>query len=235
MVKPVDFDYSKKCPVLIYTYAGPGSQVVANRWSGGSTLWYTMLTQKGYLVFAVDGRGSGNRGREWKHKVYRRLGDVEIQDQIEGAKYLQSLPYVDKNRVGIWGWSYGGYSTIMCLLKGADYFKAGVAVAPVTDWKNYDTIYTERYMDQPKDNEAGYQESSALFHAKKLKGKLLIIHGSADDNVHLANTLQLAEAFQNARIPFDLMIYPRKTHGIGGTDTRVHLYEKITQYILENL
>ncbi len=235
LIKPVDFDSTQKYPVLMYTYAGPGSQVVTNRWSGASALWYTLLTQKGYLIFAVDGRGSANRGRGWKHQVYRRLGDVEIQDQIEGAKYLRSLPFVDQDRIGIWGWSYGGYSTIMCLLKGAEFFKVGVAVAPVTDWKNYDTIYTERYMDQPKDNEAGYQESSALFHAKKLKGKLLLIHGSSDDNVHLANTLQLAEAFQNARIPFDLMIYPRKTHGIGGRDTRVHLYEKVTQYLLENL
>jgi dipeptidyl-peptidase-4 len=235
MIKPVDFDSSKKYPVLMYTYAGPGSQAVANRWLGATGIWYTWLTQKGYVIFIVDGRGSLNRGRAWKHMLYRRMGDIEIQDQIEGAKYLQSLPFVDRKRIGIWGWSYGGYTTVMCLLKGAEYFKMGVAVAPVTDWRNYDTIYTERHMGQPGDNESGYQESSAIYHASKLKGKLLLIHGSSDDNVHFANTLQLAEAFQNARIPFDLMVYPYKTHGIGGKDTQVHLYEKITRYILENL
>ncbi|NIA31726.1 MAG: prolyl oligopeptidase family serine peptidase [Actinobacteria bacterium] len=235
MIKPVAFDRGEKHPVLIYTYGGPGSQIVTNRWFGSRGFWYTFLTQKGYLVFAVDGRGTANRGRAWKEKLYLHLGILEIQDQIEGAKYLGTLPFVDAKRIGIWGWSYGGYTTVMCMLKGADYFKTGVAVAPVTDWRNYDSIYTERFMAQPDDNEDNYNEASAANFADKLRGKLLILHGSSDDNVHFSNTMQLAQALEKHRKLFDLMVYPRKRHGIHGTDERVHLYKKITGYILENL
>lgn len=235
MIKPIDFDPEKKYPVLIYTYGGPGSQIVSNRWFGSRGFWYTFFTQKGYLIFAVDGRGTANRGRAWKFSLYRHLGDVEIQDQIEGAKYLGTLPFVDARRIGIWGWSYGGYTTVMCMLKGADFFKTGVAVAPVTDWRNYDSIYTERFMDQPEDNEDNYNQASAANFAGKLKGKLLILHGSSDDNVHFANTMQLARALEKHRKLFDLMVYPRKRHSIHGTDERVHLYKEITGYILENL
>jgi dipeptidyl-peptidase 4 len=235
IIKPLNFDPTKKYPVLIYTYGGPGSQVVNNSWLGTRAFWYTLLTQKNYLICAVDGRGTKNRGRKWKHLCYKKLGEIEIQDQIEAAKYLQSLPFVNKNRIGIWGWSYGGYTTIMALLKGAEYFKMGIAVAPVTDWRNYDTIYTERFMDQPQDNEDGYNNGAATTFAKNLKGKLLLIHGGADDNVHLSNTMQLAKAFQRHKKQFDLMVYPNKLHGIRGTNERVHLYTLMTNYILENL
>lgn len=238
MIKPANFDPEKKYPVLIYTYGGPGSQIVVNAWDEDPRqryLWHQMMTQKGYIIFGVDNRGTGGRGRDWMEVVYRRLGELEVKDQIAGVKYLRTLPYVDGERIGIWGWSYGGYTTCMCLLKGAGYFKLGIAVAPVTDWKNYDTVYTERYMDTPQDNPEGYKESSTATHAKNLKRKLLLVHGTSDDNVHLANTMQLAYALQNARKPFDLMIYPRKMHHIGGQDTRVHLFNLITDYIVRNL
>ncbi|MDZ7261940.1 MAG: prolyl oligopeptidase family serine peptidase, partial [candidate division KSB1 bacterium] len=233
LIKPVNFDPEKKYPVLIYTYGGPGSQIVRNHWPLDRYFWHQMLTQKGYLIFALDNRGTGGRGKMFMKQVYRRLGEYEVKDQINGVKFLRSLPYVDGNRIGIWGWSYGGYTTCMCMLKGAEYFKLGIAVAPVTDWKNYDTIYTERYMDQPGDNSEGYEESSTLIHAEKLKGKLLLVHGDADDNVHLSNTLQLAQALQQADRPFDLMVYPRKMHGIRGA--QVHLFKMLTDYILQNL
>ena len=235
LIKPHNFDPTKKHPVLIFTYGGPGSQVVNNRWFGRRAFWYTLLSQKNYLICAVDGRGSNNRGREWKHLCYKKLGEIEIQDQINAAKYLGTLSFIDKNRIGIWGWSYGGYTTIMALLKGADYFKMGIAVAPVTDWRNYDTIYTERFMDQPLDNEDGYNNGAATTFAKNLKGKLLLVHGCADDNVHLSNTMQLAKAFQRHKKQFDLMVYPNKLHGIRGKNEQVHLYTLMTNYILENL
>lgn len=236
MIKPPDFDPSKKYPVLIYTYGGPGSQIVRNSWRVGiGGLWHQLMAQKGYIIFGLDSRGTGARGTDWMWTVYRNLGEYEVEDNVSGVKYLRSLPYVDEDRIGIWGWSYGGYSTCMCLLKAADYFKVGVAVAPVTDWRNYDTIYTERYMGTPEDNPEGYEKSAAPLYADRLKGKLLLVHGTSDDNVHLANTMQLAEALQNARKPFDLMIYPGKAHSLRGQDARVHLFNMITNYFLENL
>jgi dipeptidyl-peptidase-4 len=238
MIKPPDFDKDKKYPVLMYTYGGPGSQIVCNVWESDSrkrNLWHEMMAQKGYIVFGVDNRGTGGRGKDWMYTIYKNLGDYEVQDQINGVKYLRTLPYVDNSRIGIWGWSYGGYNTLMCMLKGADYFKMGIAVAPPTDWRNYDTIYTERYMGTPEDNPQGYETSSALNYVDNLRGKLLVIHGSADDNVHLANAMQLSYAFQNARIPFDLMVYPRKLHHIDGVDTRMHLFSLMTAYVEENL
>ena len=238
MIKPANFDPAKKYPVLIYTYGGPGSQIVTDIWDEDPRqryLWHQMMAQKGYIIFGVDNRGTGGRGREWMKVVYRRLSEFEIKDQVAGVKYLRTLPYVDGERIGIWGWSYGGYSTCMCLLKAAGYFEVGIAVAPVTDWKNYDTVYTERYMDTPKENPEGYRESAAVTHAKNLKGKLLLVQGTSDDNVHMANTMQLAYALQNAHRPFDLMIYPRKMHHIGGQDTRVHLFNLMTDYIVRNL
>jgi dipeptidyl-peptidase-4 len=238
MIKPPDFDASKKYPVLVYVYGGPGSQTVVNVWDSDSRrrqLWHEMMAQNGYIIFTVDNRGTGGRGKDWMKSVYRQLGEVEVQDQIAGVEYLRALPYVDSARIGIWGWSYGGYMTLMCMLKGADYFRVGISVAPPTDWRNYDTIYTERYMGTPQDNPQGYAASSAITHAKGLKGKLLLIHGTSDDNVHISNSMQLVYAFQKAHTPFDLMIYPRQMHHIDDQDLRVHLFHSITDYVLQNL
>jgi dipeptidyl-peptidase-4 len=235
MIKPVDFDAAKKYPVLMHVYGGPGSQTVVNRWGGNNGLWHQMLAQKGYLIFSVDNRGTGARGKEFMMRTYKRLGELEVQDQIYAAKWLATLPYVDATRIGIWGWSYGGYMAAFCILKGNDVFKTAVSVAPVTDWRNYDTIYTERYMLTPQKNPQGYDQTAPVKYAKDLKGNLLLVHGATDDNVHLSNTLQMAKALQDARKPFSLMIYPQKEHGISGQDTRIHLFNMITDYILKNL
>ncbi|MDQ7063244.1 MAG: S9 family peptidase, partial [candidate division KSB1 bacterium] len=191
--------------------------------------------QRGYIIFGLDNRGTGARGNKFMMATYKNLGDLESQDQIAGARWLARQPYVDGSRIGIWGWSYGGYMTALTFLKAKGLFKVGISVAPVTDWRNYDTIYTERYMLTPEKNPEGYKRSSCLQYVDQLKGQLLIVHGTADDNVHLSNTLQLVYALQNARKPFDLMLYPRKLHGIGGRDTRIHLFNMLTQYILEHL
>ena len=235
MIKPPDFDPNKKYPVLIYNYSGPGSQIVRNAWGGSRYLWHQLLAQRGYIIFGLDNRGTGSRGKAFMMATYKNLGDLESQDQIAGARWLAQQPYVDANRIGIWGWSYGGYMATLTFLKGEGLFKVGIAIAPVTDWRNYDTIYTERYMLTPQKNPEGYRRSSCLTYVEKLKGKLLLVHGTADDNVHFSNTLQLVYALQNARKPFDFMAYPRKLHGIRGRDTRIHLFNMLTDYILENL
>jgi len=229
MICPLKMDPAKKYPVLFNCYGGPGSQIVNNSWGRGD-LWHRMLAQKGIIVFGIDNRGTRGRGAKFMKQVYRRLGDFEVSDHIRAVKYLKKLPYVDETRIGIWGWSYGGYTTCMCLLKGCDHFNLGVAVASVTDWRNYDTIYTERFMDQPEDNPVGYESSSTMTYAHQLKGQLLLIHGSADDNVHLSNTMQLAYKLQEAGKNFEMAIYPRKMHGIKGVKRQ--LYQKITQFIL---
>jgi len=235
MLKPPDFDSTKKYPVLVETYGGPGSQVVRNSWGGAGSFWHQLLAQKGYIIFKVDNRGTGARGAAFKKMTYRHLGKWEVNDQIEGAKFLATQAYVDKTRIGIWGWSYGGYMASLTMFVGADYFKTGVAVAPVTHWKFYDTIYTERYMARPQDNPEGYEESAPITHAEKLKGNLLIIHGTADDNVHFQNTVELVNELQKHNKQFRVMFYPNRNHGIYGGNTRVHLYTMITNFILENL
>lgn len=234
-IKPVDFDSTKKYPVLFYTYGGPGSQVVRNSWGGSNYLWYNLLTQKGYIICMVDNRGTGARGEAFRTVTYKNLGKWEVNDHVEAAKYLATLPFVDKGRIGIWGWSYGGYMSAMTILNGADYFKAAVAVAPVTNWKFYDNVYTERYMGTPVNNPEGYAASSPITAAEKLKGKFLLVHGTSDDNVHFQNSANLAFALQNANKPFQTMFYPNKNHGIGGMNTRLHLYNMITRFLLENL
>jgi dipeptidyl-peptidase-4 len=235
MIKPVDFDPQKKYPILVYNYPGPGAQRVQNNWYRGmGNLWHQMMTQKGYIIFTMDGRGSGFKGKAFKNILYRNMGRG-ITDQINGAKYLQTLSYVDPDRIGIWGWSGGGWGACMALTKGADYFKTGAAVASVTDFRNYDTIWTERYMGQPDDNPEGYAESNPITYVDNYKRGLLLIHGSSDDNVHLSNAMQLAYALQNARKPFQMMIYPRKDHSIRGSDTRIHLFNTITEFFLKNL
>jgi dipeptidyl-peptidase-4 len=235
MMKPTNFDSTKKYPVLIYCYGGPGSQNVVNRWGGSRYLWHQLMAQKGYMVFCVDNRGTGGRGKVFENLVYGDLSKWSLRDQIEGAKYLASLPYVDASRIGIWGWSGGGYLTCLAMTAGADYFKAGVAVAPVTDFRLYDTIWTERYMGLPNDNKAGYDAASILTYADKLKGKLLMVHGMADDNVHLQNTVQLQNAFQAANQQFEVMYYHGRNHRISGGNTQLHLFTMITNYFLDNL
>ena len=234
MMKPHNFDESKKYPVLMYVYGGPGSQTVLDSWDR-HYMWYQMLCQQGYIVVSIDNRGTGGRGAEFKKCTYKELGKLETIDQIEGAKYLANLGYTDENRIGIWGWSYGGYMSSLCLLKGNKYFKSAIAVAPVTNWRFYDTIYTERYMQTPQENPNGYDLNSPINHVDSLKGNFLLIHGSADDNVHVQNTYEMVDALIKSNKQFDLFIYPDKNHGIYGGTTRLHLFTKITDFINKKL
>ena len=235
MLKPADFDPNKKYPLLMYQYSGPGSQQVANRWGGINDYWYQMLAQQGYIVACVDGRGTGFKGADFKKITYLNLVKYETEDQIAAAKKLGALPYIDENRIGIWGWSYGGHMSTNCLLKGNDVFKMAIAVAPVTSWRFYDTIYTERYMRTPQENPDGYDDNSPFNYPELLKGKYLLIHGSGDDNVHVQHTMRMAEALIRANKQFEWAIYPDKNHGIYGGNTRLHLYTKMTDFIKENL
>ncbi|HCQ15161.1 MAG TPA: S9 family peptidase, partial [Cryomorphaceae bacterium] len=235
IMKPFDFDPAKKYPVLMFVYGGPGSQTVKNQYDGFNHFYYETLANQGYLIVSVDNRGTGARGRDFRTTTYQELGKFETEDQISGAKYLGTLPYVDKDRIGIWGWSYGGYMSSLCITKGADVFKMAVAVAPVTNWRFYDSIYTERYMRTPQDNASGYDENSPINHVSKLKGAYLLIHGTADDNVHFQNTTRMISALVDANKQFDLFVYPDKNHGIYGGYTRYHLFKKMTNFINENL
>ncbi|MDB2362637.1 S9 family peptidase, partial [Flavobacteriales bacterium] len=235
MIKPSDFDASKKYPVFMFLYGGPGSQQVLNSWGWFNYFWHQHLAQKGYIVACIDNRGTGGRGAEFKKLTYQQLGKYETIDQIEANKYLANLDYVDKDRIGIQGWSYGGYLSSLAITKGADYFKMAIAVAPVTNWRYYDNIYTERYMRTPQENPEGYDENSPINHVEKLRGKYLLIHGSADDNVHVQNTYEMISALVKANKQFDLFIYPDKNHGIYGGNTRLHLYKKMTNFIEDNL
>lgn len=235
IIKPVNFDASKKYPVFMYLYGGPGSQEVKDEWDYHVT-WFQMLSQKGYIVACVDNRGTGGRGAAFKKMTYGQLGKYETVDQIESAKYFGSLPYVDAKRIGIFGWSYGGYMSTLCLTKGADFFKMAIAVAPVTNWRYYDSIYTERFMGLPKDNASGYDDNSPINHTDKMKGKYLLVHGTADDNVHLQNSMELITKLVASNKQFDMMNYPDSNHGIyNGRNTRLHLYTKMTNFILDNL
>ena len=235
ILKPKDFDPNKKYPVFMYQYSGPGSQQVNNDWNGTDDYWFQMLAQQGYIVACVDGRGTGFKGAAFKKVTQKELGKYEVEDQIDAAKVIGNYPYVDKNRIGIWGWSYGGFMASNCILKGADVFKMAIAVAPVTNWRFYDSIYTERYMQTPQENASGYDENSPINHVNKLKGKYLLIHGSGDDNVHVQNSMQMIEALIQANKQFDSQIYPDKNHGIYGGKTRIQLFNKMTNFIKENL
>ena len=235
IIKPKDFDASKKYPVFMYQYSGPGSQQVNNEWNSADDYWFMMLAQQGYIVACVDGRGTGFKGADFKNVTQKELGKYEVEDQIDAAKVIGNYPYVDKSRIGIWGWSYGGFMASNCILKGADVFKMAIAVAPVTNWRFYDSVYTERYMQTPQENASGYDENSPINHVDKLKGKFLLIHGSGDDNVHVQNSMQMMEALIQANKQFDSQIYPDKNHGIYGGKTRVQLYTKMTNFIKENL
>ena len=234
MIKPPNFDKTKQYPLYMFLYGGPGSQQVKNSfWS--NNYWHQMLAQKGYIVACVDNRGTGGKGAEFKKVTYKELGKYETIDQINAAKYFGSLTYIDKNRIGIQGWSYGGYMSSLAITKGADIFSLAIAVAPVTNWRYYDNIYTERYMQTPQENPNGYDENSPINHVEKLKGHYLLIHGSADDNVHVQNTMEMVSALVKANKQFDLFIYPDRNHGIYGGNTRYHLYKKMTDFILDNL
>ncbi|MGB2457608.1 MAG: S9 family peptidase [Flavobacteriales bacterium] len=235
MIKPSDFDPNKRYPVFMFLYGGPGSQQVVNSWGWFNYFWYQHLAQKGYIVACVDNRGTGGRGAEFKKMTYLQLGKYETIDQIEANRYLAKLPYVDENRIGIQGWSYGGYMSSLAITKGADVFKTAIAVAPVTNWRYYDNIYTERYMRTPQENASGYDDNSPINHVDSLKGNYLLIHGTADDNVHVQNTYEMVSALVKANKQFDLFVYPDKNHGIYGGNTRLHLYKLMTDYILENL
>ena len=235
MITPPGFDSTKKYPVLMFQYSGPGSQQVADMFPLGNYFWHQMLAEKGYIVVCVDGTGTGMRGEEFRKKTYLQLGKYESDDQIAVANNLGNMPYVDKDRIGIWGWSYGGFMSATCLLKGNDVFKMAIAVAPVTNWRYYDNIYTERYMRTPQENPKGYDDNAPEKMAANLKGKFLLIHGTADDNVHFQNSVMLTNALINADKSFESEYYPDKTHGISGGATRLQLYTRMTDFILKNL
>jgi dipeptidyl-peptidase-4 len=235
MIKPKDFSPERSYPVLLAIYGGPGSQKATQAWGGYNYLWYRILAEKGYIVVCVDGRGTGGRGASFKKCTQHQLGNYETEDLIQTARYLQKQPYIDKARIGIFGWSYGGYLSSLAITKGADVFKTSIAVAPVTNWRYYDNIYTERYMGLPEDNAQGYDENAPIHYADRLKGNYLLIHGTADDNVHLQNALEMQRALIKANKQFELFYYPDKNHGIYGGNTRYHLYQMMTDFILRKL
>ena len=235
MMKPSAFDATKKYPVLMTQYSGPNSNEVLDKFDGRDLLWHSLLNQKGYIVVCVDPRGTGHRGRDFRHVTYGQLGKYETEDQIAAAQWLAQQAYVDGGRIGIFGWSYGGYMSSLCITKGADVFKAAIAVAPVSNWRYYDTIYTERYMGLPKDNAQGYDDNSPIHHVDKLKGNYLLIHGLADDTVHYQNAAEMTLALVKANKPFDQFVYPDRNHGIYGGTTRLHLFELMTKWLEEKL
>lgn len=236
MLKPSNFDANKRYPVLFCNYGGPGSQQVANRF-GAISMWHQMLAQNGFIVVSVDNTGTGFRGEEFKKKTYLQMGKLEIEDQIDAAKYLATLPYIDKNRIGHWGWSYGGFMSSLAITKGADVFKAAVAVAPVTSWRFYDNIYTERFMRKPQENPKGYDENAPVNYTHLIKGNYLLIHGTADDNVHFQNSTEMVKALVKNNIDFESAYYPNKNHGISGSadNTSFHLWSKMTNWLYQNL
>ena len=235
MLKPADFDPSKKYPLLLYQYSGPGSQQVANRWMGSNDYWHQLLASEGVIVACVDGRGTGFKGRDFKKSTYLNLVKYETEDQIEVARKLSELSYIDVDKTGIWGWSFGGHMSTNSLLKGNDVFEMAIAVAPVTSWLFYDTIYTERFLRTPQENPGGYDNESPFNYPELLKGDYLLVHGSGDDNVHLQNSMRMAEALIQADKQFEWAIYPDRNHGIYGGNTRKHLYTKMTNFVIEKL
>jgi dipeptidyl-peptidase-4 len=235
IIKPPDFHPQKKYPVLVYTYGGPHSQVIRNAWGGATFLWHQLMAQKGYIIFSVDNRGSAGRGHAFETPLHFRLGAQELSDQRDGVQYLKSLPYVDANRIGIWGWSYGGHMTLHAMFEAGDDFKAGFAGGPVTDWRYYDSIYTERYLGLPQKNEKGYQDSSPVKYTAQLKGKLLIAHGTGDDNVHFANTLSVINDLIEAGKYVEVLAFPGRGHGVSDPPARRVLMQRVTQFFLDNL
>jgi dipeptidyl-peptidase-4 len=235
MIKPHDFDPNKKYPVLMFVYGGPGANTVRNSWGGRNYLYHQYLTQKGYIVVSFDGRGTGHRGEEFKKCTYLNLGKLEHIDQTAAARWLGKLPYVDNSRIGIWGWSFGGYMSSLCITKSADVFKTAVAVAPVTSWRYYDNIYTERFLRKPTENPAGYDDNSPIQFVKNIKGNYLLVHGTGDDNVHWQNSAEMINAMIKAGVRYDAEVYPNRNHGIGDRNAQYHLYRRMAEYILEKL
>ncbi|MBT8328024.1 MAG: S9 family peptidase [Bacteroidia bacterium] len=236
MIKPHDFDKAKKYPLMMHVYGGPGSQTVKNSFGYSNTYWHQMLANKhDIIIVSVDNRGTGARGEEFEKMTYKQLGKYETKDQIAAAKTLGALSYIDSERIGIWGWSYGGYMSSLCLAKGNDVFKMAIAIAPVSNWRFYDNVYTERFMALPKDNASGYDDNSPINFVKDIKGKYLIVHGTGDDNVHFQNSVMMVDEMIKNNVEFDSEFYPNKNHGIYGGFTRYHLYNRMTNFILENL
>jgi dipeptidyl-peptidase-4 len=234
ILKPSDFSASKKYPVLFYNYGGPGSQYVRNEF-GRVNAWQQLLAQKGFIVICVDNTGTGFRGEEFKKKTYLQLGKLEIEDQIDAATYMAKFPYVDRTRIGHYGWSYGGFLSSLAITRGADIFSAAVAVAPVTSWRFYDNIYTERYMRTPQENPTGYDENSPISHVDKIKGKYLIIHGTADDNVHFQNSVLMVNELIEKDVNFESAYYPNRAHAMRGGNAVPHIYSKMTNWLIQNL
>lgn len=235
MILPPDFNPTNTYPVLMHVYGGPGVQTVTNDWDGPNYFWHQLLAQRGYIVISVDNRGTPGRGLDFANCIYKDMGNQEVKDQLSVVKYLKSKPWVDSNRIGVWGWSFGGYMTSLLMTKGMGAFKAGIAVAPVTTWRYYDSIYTERYLQTPQENPKGYDDNSPINFAKNLQGKFLLVHGSSDDNVHMQNSMDFITALVKANKQFDLFIYPNKNHNISGGSTRLNLYTKMTNFIFNNL
>ena len=236
MIKPLDFDEQKQYPLLMSQYSGPGSQQVSNKWNGTNDYWHQLLAQQGMIIVCVDGRGTGLKGRDFKKITQKELGKYEVEDQIAAAKKLAKRNYIDENNIGIWGWSYGGFMSTNCLLKGNDIFTTAIAVAPVTSWRFYDTVYTERYMQTPQENASGYDDNSPINYADKLKGNYLLVHGTGDDNVHVQNSRRMINALVAANKPFEIAMYPDRAHGIRKSkNTRLHLYHKMTNFIAQHL
>lgn len=236
MVKPADFDENKQYPMLMFQYSGPGSQQVGNKWNNANDYWHNLLAQRGIIVVCVDGRGTGYKGADFKKTTQKELGKYEVEDQITAAKELAKRSYIDKNNIGIWGWSFGGFMSTNCILKGGDIFSTAIAVAPVTSWRFYDTVYTERYMETPQENASGYDENSPINYADQLEGNYLLVHGTGDDNVHVQNSYRMINALVEANKQFDMFIVPDRTHGIyKGKNTRLNLYTKMTNFVEENL
>jgi dipeptidyl-peptidase-4 len=232
-IKPSNFDPTKKYPVLVYVYGGPHAQMVTNSWLAGANLWMHWMANQGYLVFTLDNRGSGERGFAFESQIHRHLGDVEMEDQLTGVEFLKSLPYVDGNRLAVHGWSFGGFMTTSLMLRQPGTFKVGVAGGPVTDWKYYEIMYGERYMDRPEQNKEGYEKASLLNHAQNLKGDLLLIHGTIDDVVVMQHNYALVKKFVELGIHMDFFPYPMHKHNVIGKD-RAHLMEKVLNYVIEN-
>jgi len=234
MIKPVNFDPAKKYPVVVYVYGGPHAQMITNSWNYGASMWMLYMAQQGFIVFTLDNRGSANRGLKFEQAIFRNIGTVEIQDQMTGIKYLKDLPYVDADRIGVHGWSYGGYMAAALILKQPETFKVSVAGAPVIDWSMYEVMYGERYMDTPADNPEGYKNANLLNFINNLKGKLLIVHGTSDDTVVLQHTLRFVLECNHNNVQVDYYLYPGHSHAVRGKD-RLHLDTKITNYFIDNL
>jgi dipeptidyl-peptidase-4 len=233
LIKPSNFDPTKKYPVLVYVYGGPHAQMITNSWYDGSSLWMNWMAEQGYLVFTLDNRGSGERGFAFESGIHRQLGTLEMEDQLSGVEYLKSLPYADINRLAVHGWSFGGFMTTSLMLRQAGTFNVGVAGGPVIDWKFYEIMYGERYMDRPEENKEGYEANSLLNHASKLKGDLLLIHGTMDDVVVEQHNLAMVKKFVESGIQVDFFPYPMHKHNVSGKD-RVHLMEKVLTYVIEH-